>query len=51
MKKIHIIGLLLIAFSIGYFIINFRFDSQEFLNENKDILTTEYKNLKHLLGN
>ena len=35
----------------GYFIMNFRFDNQEFLNENKDILATEYKNLKHLLGN
>ena len=30
---------------------NFKFDNQEFLNENKDILATEYKNLKHLLGN
>lgn len=35
----------------GYFIMNFRFDNQEFLNENRDILATEYKNLKHLLGN
>ncbi len=35
----------------GYFIINFRFDNEEFLNENKDILESEYKNLKHLLGN
>ena len=35
----------------GYFIMNFKFDNQEFLNENKDILATEYKNLKHLLGN
>ena len=35
----------------GYFITNFRFDNQEFLNENKNILETEYKNLKHLLGN
>ena len=35
----------------GYFIMNFRFDNQEFLNENKDILEKEYKNLKHLLGN
>ena len=33
------------------FIMNFKFDNQEFLNENKDILATEYKNLKHLLGN
>ena len=35
----------------GYFITNFNFDNQEFLDENKDILETEYKNLKHLLGN
>lgn len=35
----------------GYFITNFRFDKQEFLNENKNILEREYKNLKHLLGN
>jgi hypothetical protein len=35
----------------GYFITNFRFDNQEFLNENKNILEEEYKNLKHLLGN
>lgn len=35
----------------GYFIMNFRFDNQDFLNENKDILAHEYKNLKHLLGN
>ena len=35
----------------GYFIINFRFDNQEFLNENKEVLEQEYKNLKHLLGN
>jgi hypothetical protein len=35
----------------GYFITNFRFDKEEFLNENKNILETEYKNLKHLLGN
>ncbi|CAM3870726.1 hypothetical protein [Arcobacter cloacae] len=35
----------------GYFITNFRFDKQEFLNENKNILETEYKNLKYLLGN
>ena len=34
----------------GYFITNFRFDNQEFLNENKDILEKEHKNLKHLLG-
>ena len=35
----------------GYFITNFRFDNDEFLNESKEILETEYKNLKHLLGN
>ena len=35
----------------GYFIIKFRFDNQEFLDENRDILEKEYKNLKHLLGN
>jgi hypothetical protein len=35
----------------GYFITIFRFDNDEFLNENKDILDTQYKNLKHLLGN
>ncbi len=35
----------------GYFITVFRFDNDEFLNENKNILDTQYKNLKHLLGN
>ena len=35
----------------GYFITVFRFDNDEFLNENKDILDIQYKNLKHLLGN
>ncbi|PUE64347.1 hypothetical protein [Arcobacter caeni] len=35
----------------GYFIINFSFDNQTFLEENKSILKKEYKNLKHLLGN
>jgi hypothetical protein len=35
----------------GYFITNFNFDNEEFLKESKDILDTEYKNLKHLLGN
>jgi hypothetical protein len=35
----------------GYFIMNFRFDNQKFLEENKSILEKEYKNLKHLLGN
>ena len=28
-----------------------KIDNQEFLDENKDILATEYKKLKHLLGN
>lgn len=35
----------------GYFITNFNFDSEEFLTESKDVLDSEYKNLKHLLGN
>lgn len=35
----------------GYFIMNFSFDNQTFLEENKSILEKEYKNLKHLLGN
>lgn len=34
----------------GYFIVNFTFDSQEFLTENKTTLESEYKKLKHLLG-
>ena len=34
----------------GYFIMNFVFDNEEFLNENKNILESEYKKLKHLLG-
>jgi len=33
----------------GYFIMNFKFDIDEFLNDNKEILEKEYKNLKHLL--
>jgi len=33
----------------GYFIMNFKFDIDEFLNDNKDTLEKEYKNLKHLL--
>jgi len=33
----------------GYFIMNFNFNTEEFLNENKNILESEYKNLKHLL--
>lgn len=35
----------------GYFIMNFRFDVEDFLDKNKDTLEKEYKNLKHLLGN
>ena len=35
----------------GYFITVFRFGNDEFLNENKDILDIQYKNIKHLLGN
>ena len=35
----------------GYFIVNFKFDNKEFLTQNKDTLTKEYDNLKHLLGN
>ena len=33
----------------GYFIINFKFDKVEFIEKNKDILSKEYENLKHLL--
>lgn len=33
----------------GYFITKFNFDTNEFLKENKKILKTEYKNLKHLM--
>lgn len=33
----------------GYFIMNFKFDTDEFLNDNKEVLEKEYKNLKHLL--
>lgn len=35
----------------GYFITNFKFVSEDFLNENKEILTKQYEKLKHLLGN
>ena len=35
----------------GYFIMNFNFENEKFLDENRDILKKEYKNLKHLLGN
>lgn len=33
----------------GYFIINFQFDTKEYLETNKEILQKEYDNLKHLL--
>ena len=33
----------------GYFIMNFKFNIDEFLNDNKETLEKEYKNLKHLL--
>jgi len=33
----------------GYFIMNFKFNTDEFLNDNKETLEKEYKNLKHLL--
>lgn len=33
----------------GYFIMSFKFDTEEFLNDNKQTLENEYKNLKHLL--
>lgn len=33
----------------GYFLMNFNFNTEEFLEENKNILEKEYKNLKHLL--
>uniref|UniRef100_UPI004048D049 hypothetical protein n=1 Tax=Aliarcobacter sp. TaxID=2321116 RepID=UPI004048D049 len=35
----------------GYFITNFNFVNEDFLNENKEILSTQYEKLKHLLGN
>ncbi len=33
----------------GYFITNFNYDKQEYLEKNKDTLQKEYENLKHLL--
>ena len=33
----------------GYFIVNFNFDSQKYLKENKKVLEQEYENLKHLI--
>ena len=33
----------------GYFIVNFNFDSQKYLKENKKVLEHEYENLKHLI--
>jgi len=35
----------------GYFIVDFKFNTDEFLKENEEILKAEYSNLKHLLGN
>ena len=34
----------------GYFIVNFQFDTKEYLRENKQILDKEYEELRHLLG-
>lgn len=34
----------------GYFIVNFKFDEEEFLKENESLLKNEYENLKYLLG-
>lgn len=33
----------------GYFIINFNFDKENFINKNSELLAKEYSNLKHLL--
>jgi hypothetical protein len=33
----------------GYFILNFKFDTKEFLEQNKQTLKTQYDQLKHLL--
>ncbi|MGB1227177.1 MAG: hypothetical protein ACPG9K_04740 [Poseidonibacter sp.] len=33
----------------GYFIMNFKFNTEEFLKDNSETLEKEYKNLKHLL--
>lgn len=33
----------------GYFIVSFNFETKEFLEENSEILKTEYQNLKYLL--
>lgn len=33
----------------GYFIVNFKFEPAEFIETNKEILETEFKNLAHLL--
>ena len=33
----------------GYFLINFNFNIDEFLNKNQNILEEEYKNLQHLI--
>lgn len=34
----------------GYFIVDFNFDTDEFLSSNKELLKTQYEKLKHLLG-
>ncbi|NQY93801.1 MAG: hypothetical protein HRT43_06515 [Campylobacteraceae bacterium] len=34
----------------GYFIVNYKIDVENFLQENKDVLETEYQNLKHLMN-
>lgn len=33
----------------GYFIVSYNFDTKEFLEENSELLKSEYENLKHLL--
>jgi hypothetical protein len=33
----------------GYFITSFNFETKKFLEENSEILKTEYTNLKYLL--
>ncbi|MFA9374083.1 hypothetical protein [Poseidonibacter sp.] len=33
----------------GYFIINFNFEKENFINKNSELLAKEYSNLKHLL--
>ncbi len=33
----------------GYFLMNFNFNTQDFLKDNQEILQNEYKNLQHLI--